>query len=52
MTETYNENPRQDILWSPPAPFHVAMARDAIKAFRDAENAKDEARKHLIEEKC
>lgn len=52
MTETYNENPRQDILWSQPAPLHVAMARDAIKAFREAENAKDEARKHLLETKA
>lgn len=52
MTETYNENPRQDILWSPPAPLHVALIREAKEAYKAAENAKDEARKHLIEEKA
>lgn len=52
MTETFNLYPDNGVPWSPPAPLHVAMARDAIKAFRDAENAKDEARKNLLETKA
>lgn len=53
MTELFNfTNDHGSIPWSPPAPLHVAMVRDAIKAFRDAENAKDEARKHLLETKA
>lgn len=52
MTTYINEKPRQDILWSPPEPLHVAMIREAKEAYKAAENAKDETRKHLIEEKA
>lgn len=41
MKEYINDCPRQDIPWSPPAPLHVAMARDAIASHKERLNEKD-----------